>query len=126
MDNPEFNCHKCKEMYQGERGVQRRAMKGCEKPVPHTVFVLPDDFDEIEFKRCPGNTFRPEVLDYFEMYLSYEQGVLPYPGNFSEQPGKIFDVFSTIRLHRQDKLERDKAEARLQAKLNRRGKTKRT
>lgn len=85
IDDERFQCFKCPE--------KDRALKMCDQVSPNVHFKLETD---LQFKTCPGNFFRPEILPLLEMFRSFEAGVMPYPGSLSEQPNKLIEAMGVI------------------------------
>lgn len=50
-----------------------------------------------KFRTCIGNFFNEEALGWIEAQEKFEQGVMPFPGSYMEQPSKVLDVFRVIK-----------------------------
>lgn len=111
IDDDRFKCGKC--------DPARRKSKFCETSSQNVVHVLEDD---LKFKRCPGNYFSHECMNFLEMHEQFETtGTLPYPGSLVEQPNKIMDIFRTIACHK-NKIKMDRMrKAEMQSRMMKRG-----
>lgn len=96
--------------------LKRRKLQGCFGGAPHVKWEL----ENIKYYTCIGNFFDPSVAHFFEMLNKYDQGVLPYPGSFSEQPGKVIEVFQMLDGLKKEKMRQEELKAK--QKANRGGK----
>ncbi len=115
IDRPkEFQCNKCLTELKGPAGDRRRVLKGCTGPSFRPM--LRDQ--GLSYLKCPGNFFSNQVGTYMAAFDAYEEGTMPYPGAFFEQPAKIFEIFGVIRAYKRDKLEKQDREQKLRDRLS--------
>lgn len=114
IDNKaKFECQTCLKSQQGEMLEKWRRIKGCWKEQSRAVFQS----DDIEFYRCPGNYFSYQVVQLLGMEQQFEKGVMPFEGSMMAQPAKILEIFYMIQRYRQDKLDKDSSNRKLQEKV---------
>lgn len=70
------------------------------KQFTHGCFDITTKFTtvgQIKFKTCLGNYYN-EIVDYYwNLFTNYENNMLPYNGNYGEQPAKIVEIFNIIK-----------------------------
>lgn len=86
--------------------MAKRSSKGCFDFTTRT-FLL----DNVKYKSCVGNFTLDGLGYYYEVYLNYEKGLLPYEGNLSRQPNKIMEVIQII-----DDIKKEKIKANQKGK----------
>lgn len=102
--NDNFNCTKCLKRYGGKegkalkRGIAKRKSKGCFDFTTRT-FLL----DNVKYSSCIGNYTLLGLGFYFELYLAYEKGTMPFKGDLGNQPNKIIEVLHIIDSIKKDK-----------------------
>lgn len=105
IDDERFQCFRCPET--------SREKKMCEKVSTNVHFKLDQD---LHFKTCPGNFYRPEIIPLLEMFRSYEAGVMPYPGSLSEQPNKLIEAMGVISQYKHMVKENERRRAAMKAR----------
>lgn len=69
-----------------------REQKGCFGPPKSGTYAI----ENIKFATCIGNYSDPTVSYFVEAYRRFQQGVMPYPGSYFQQPAKAIDLFRII------------------------------
>ena len=50
----------------------------------------------MEYHRCIGNFFRDDAIGWIEFHQKWDQGVMPYPGAYADQPAKVIEIMRVI------------------------------
>ena len=92
----EFNCHNCINKYSNtprgeQRSIARRKQKGCFDYTSRTY-----ELEDYKYFTCLGNFNDSYVRYYWELYLKYKEGMLPYKGSIQQQPNKIIEIFGIL------------------------------
>ena len=109
--NDNFNCYKCTKKYPleikrkkdepakpNQRGIVKRKSMGCFDFTTRT-FLL----DNVKYSSCIGNYTLQGLGYYFEAFLAYEKGMLPFEGDLGMQPNKMVEVLHIIDTIKKDK-----------------------
>lgn len=127
IDNPQFQCNKCLSKFAGRHDeeamlAKSRKLKACEEILDQPRHFLGDK-EEIQFSTCIGNFFSYSVVTYLDWQNKFEQGVMPFPGSFSEQPNKVIELFRVIDQYKQDKMKQEIQKQKNRDRANMRGKS---
>lgn len=105
IENDQFNCSKCLTKYASRKDGEEmteamRKAKGCREVKEAALHSLGD---EITFRTCPGNFYRPQVVSLLEASRKFEAGVMPYAGGLMDQPNKVVEIFGVMTAHRMER-----------------------
>lgn len=122
LTNAAFQCDK---KAQDNSEKQRISFEDARKKVAelnHCFTELPKEIvlDKVyKIRRCFCRFFDPSVMWLFKAWAAFDKaGVLPFPGSYTDQPAKIFEVFSVFDGLKAEQMEeeRKKMEAKNKAK----------
>jgi hypothetical protein len=95
--NDRVNCYKCLQRNGADpakdrgRGFKKRKSLGCFDFTTRTYLL-----DNIKYKSCIGNYTLQGLGYYYELFINYEKGILPFEGSLGKQPNKIMEVIQII------------------------------
>lgn len=95
--NEEYRCSKCIRRFDGRKDKEEmlkkaKEAKGCE--TEKTIYV--HRIDEVNFRKCPGNFINGSSFYFYELFVRFKEGILPFQGSYEEQPNKIIECFNII------------------------------
>ena len=123
MYDKKYNCYHCHGQYKGSSKREKilealQEQKGC---FDESQDRFRYKFENIGYRYCIGNYYDRSVSLLNDMFNKFQQGVMPFPGSYSDQPGKILDVFQLIEsTHQSEKLrlqKEDEAESRRKSRM---------
>ena len=117
IDERKYQCDPCHQI-EPQRQAKAQRLQGCTQVVEWDVCKLDD---QMGLHTCPGNYYSETVVGLLAAFTTFELGVMPYPGSYFDQPAKVLEIFTIIRQHRFDKIEREQRDKTLNQALRNRG-----
>lgn len=122
LENKNFLCSECLNTYNHRQNSEKltdelRRSKSCETVSDRVITQI----ESIKYKTCPGNFFDHSVVSWISAHQNYKNGVMPFPGSFSEQPAKVIELFSIIDNFQHERSEKQLEKARKKQHMQLRG-----